>query len=352
MPFAKTPSHLSYTSRAALLALAASALAASTARAQQGITFTYQMSGTAHDAKTHSGAPEVMAMTVRAAGSNMRIEFREGGQGIAMMKPGGYMLLRGADKTFAIVNPTEKTAVTMSGEGLGGMGFGAQGASARGSRAPDKAVVEVSDKPSTFDWEDLGAGEKILGMPTRHVRLHGTSTSDTKAGGRSRPTTDEGTAEMWIATRIPGVDAEALRAWSNSFGRSLRSNSELAATPRGAEFVREFGAGMPLRTIIYATGTDEKGRVRTDTARMEITELTPGKIDPSMFQIPADYKTVDMRGVAKSLDSAFKASGMDTLNAGKIVKDGAKDAAKDAGKDAAKDAVKNVLGGFLHRKKP
>jgi hypothetical protein len=106
--------------------------------------------------------------------------------------------------------------------------------------------------------------------------------------------------------------------------------------------------GLPLRTIIYATGTDDKGRVRTDTARMEITELTPGKIDPSTFEIPADYKTVDMRGVAQSLDSAFKASGIDTLNAGKM----AKDAAKDAGKDAAKDAVKNALGGFLHRKKP
>ena len=331
---------------AALLALAVAAPAG----AQQGVTFTYEVHSTtaSREAKAQGSTAPFMAMTVSAAGPNMRIEFRQGAEGVPMMKPGSYMLIRGEDKTFAIVNPEQKAAVTVNGEGFGGgegMGVGA-------GRATNNAVVKVSQKDSKFDWEDLGAGEKILGIPTRHVRVKSSGTSEVRVLGKTQTSTDEGTADIWIATKVPNIDASALRAWSNSFGRGLRRTNPGLVDPRAEEYQQKFGEGLALRTVMVVNGTDDKGRARTDTLRAEITELKNAKFDASQFEIPKDYQTVDMRGVAKSLDSAFKASGMDTLNAGKVVKDAAKEAGKDAAKEAGKDAVKNALGGFLHRKKP
>jgi hypothetical protein len=238
--------------------------------------------------------------------------------------------------------------MSINGEGLGG----GEGMGAGAGRATNNAVVKVSQKDSKFDWEDLGAGEKILGIPTRHIRVKSSGTSEVRVLGKTQTSTDEGTADLWIATRVPNLDASALKAWSSSFGRGLRRTNPGLSDPRAEEYQQKFGEGMALRSVMVVNGTDDKGRARTDTVRAEVTELKNAKLDASLFEIPKDYQTIDMRGVAKSLDSAFKASGLDSLSAGKVVKDAAKDAGKDAAKDAAKDAIKNSLGGFLRRKKP
>jgi len=188
------------------------------------VTFTYQMNTTAPAAqKGAAAAPAAPYMTtvVRAAGPNMRIEWREGAPGIAMMKPGNYMLIRGTDKTLVMVSPQDKAAMLIDGNSLG-MGAGA---------ATNNAFVKVTQKDAKFDFEELGAGEKILGYATRRVRMTSSGTTDVRVMGKTTSSTVSTTGEAWIATNIKGVDAEALRQWSS--GSSYASRSSTRRRPPG-----------------------------------------------------------------------------------------------------------------------
>jgi hypothetical protein len=253
------------------------------------------------------------------------------------VKDGGYILLRGAERTMVIVSPKDKAAMVVGAEGLGA-GAGAM---------TNNAVVKVSMRDAKFDFEDVGAGERILGLPTRHVRMRWSGATDVRVLGRTNSTTEANVGEAWIATSVAGVNAEALGAWSRAFGAGLRrANPDLARQME--DYDKRYGSGLALRNVVVSTRTDEKGKVTVDTTRMEITELARGRIDPALFDIPPGYEIADMRQVAAAMDSARKANGLDTVDVGKSMKDGA----KDAGKDAAVEAVKGKLGGLLRKKKP
>ena len=314
------------------VALAAPPLAGPAA-AQDGVTFTYRVQSSTRG--TREEPSPAMLATVRVAGPNARMDFREGGA--PGVKDGGYVLLRGAEKTMVIVSPKDKAAMVVGVEGLGA-GAGAM---------TNNAVVKVSMRDAKFDFEEVGAGERILGLPTRHVRMRWSGATDVRVLGRTTSTTEANVGEAWIATSVAGVSAEALGAWSRAFGAGLRrSNPDLARQME--DYNNRFGNGLALRNVVVSTRTDDKGKVTVDTTRMEITELAKGRIDPSLLDIPPGYEIADMRQVAAAMDSSRKASGLDTVDAGKVMKDGA----KDAGTDAALDAVKGKLGGFLRKKKP
>jgi hypothetical protein len=322
---------------AVLAATAALALPAAPAAAQDGVTFTYRVQSTARG--TREEPSPAMLATVRIAGPNARMDFREGSA--PGMKDGGYLLLRGAEKSIVIVSPKDKSAMVIGAEGLGS-GAGAM---------TNNAIVKVSTRDQKFDYQDLGAGDRILGYPTRHVRMTWSGATEMRVMGRKSSTTESSVGEAWVATSVAGADAEALAAWSRAFGAGLRrTNPDLAS--QMAEYDRKFGRGLALRNQVVSTRTDDKGKVATDTMRMEVTELARGRLDPTLFEVPAGYQVADMRQMAASLDSARKANGLDTLDVGKAMKDGMKDAGKDAGKDAAADALKGKLGGFLRKKKP
>jgi hypothetical protein len=322
---------------AGLAALAAVAVGAPPlaprAAAQDGVTFTYRVQSTAGERRDQP-SPSILA-TVRLAGPNARMDFREGS--MPMTREGGYIIIRGAEKSLVMVNTKEKKAMVIGVEGLG---------TAAGAMT-NNALVKVSTRDQRFAFEDLGAGERILGHPTRRVKLSWGGQTEIRVLGKRNTNTESSTGEAWIATEVKGVDAEALRGWSRAFGAGVRrTNPDLVREME--EFDRRFGTGLALRSVVVSTNTDDKGKATTDTLRMEVTDLSRARLDASLFEVPKDYEVVDTRQMAAALDSARQASGMDTVDMGKA----AKDAAKESGKDAAKDAVKGALGGLLRRKKP
>lgn len=311
-----------------------------TAAQAGGATFTYRVQSTASaraaaDAKRPGGtpAPDMLA-TVRMAGPNARIDFREGG--LPMTTSGGYMLVRGADRQFVIVNVKDRQAMLLGADGLGA-GLGA---------LTNNALVKMTMRDPRFSFEELGPGERILGMPTRRVRVHDASTMEMRVLGRTNRSTSSTVTETWIAARPAGLDAAAVQGWSRAFGAGLRrTNAELAA--QMADYERKYGDGIALRSVGVTESTDDKGRARTDTVRMEVTDLTRGRLDPALFDVPAGYETVDMGQMVAAVDSARRARG-DTGSLG----DAMKKAANESIKENATESVKGAIGGMFRRRRP
>ena len=94
--------------------------------------------------------------------------------------------------------------------------------------------------------------------------------------------------------------------------------------------------GVPLRWEAKTVSTDEKGKQETSTSVMEMTNFKAGNIPASEFQIPADYKKVEMTMTAEA------GAPVDSASSGP--KPNAKDAAKDAAAGAA-NKLKGIFGG-------
>jgi hypothetical protein len=175
-----------------------------------------------------------------------------------------------------LVNPQERRAILLSADALGA-GTGA---------LTNNALVKVSMRAPTFAFEELGPGERLLGQPTRRVRVRTGGTTEVRVLGRTSRSTESTVTEAWIAPRPAGVDAAALRAWGRSFGSGLRrTNAELAA--QMADYEARYGDGLTLRSVAVTQSTDDKGQVRIDTVRVEVTDLARGRLDPALFQVPA-----------------------------------------------------------------
>lgn len=324
--------------RAIAAALAAAALlsARPAAQAQSGVTFTYRVQSTAaaRDARSGNAPSPNMIATVRMSGGNARMDFREGS--MPMTRNGGYVLIRGADRQLVFVNPQDKQAMVIAADNLGA-GLGS---------LTNNALVKMTVRDPRFSFEELGAGEPILGYPTRRVRTRSGSTTEMRILGRTQRSSESSETEMWIATRPAGLDASALEAWSRSFGSGLRrTNPGLAA--QMADYQRKYGDGLALRAVTVTQMTDEQGKATTDTTRMEVTELSRANVPASLFEVPSDYQVVDTRQLAAAADSARRASG-DTTS----MSDAAKAGAADAARAGAADAAKNAIGGLFRRKRP
>jgi hypothetical protein len=321
---------------AAGLAATLLAVAAPTARAQD-LTFSYRVQSAAAaraDAAGQQAPAANMLATVRMSGGNGRIDMREGV--MPMTGPGGYILLRGAEQRLVLVNPQERRAILLSADALGA-GTGA---------LTNNALVKVSMRAPTFAFEELGPGERLLSQPTRRVRIRTGGTTEVRVLGRTSRSTESTVTEAWIAPRPAGVDAAALRAWGRSFGSGLRrTNPELAA--QMADYEARYGDGLTLRSVAVTQSTDDKGQVRIDTVRVEVTDLARGRVDPALFQVPAGYETADVAQMAASVDSSRRASG-DTGSLG----DALKKAADESIRDNATAGVKNAIGGMFRRRRP
>ena len=303
--------------------------------AQAGATFSYriQSSGATPEARGAAGAGDALA-TVRMAGANVRVDFQAGG--LATARPGSYMLVRGAEQQFVLVNTRDRQAMVMSADGLGS-GFGA---------LTNNGLVKMTMRDPHFAFEDLGAGERVLGYPTRRVRVHNSSTMEVRVLGRTQRSIDSSTSELWIAQRPAGLDAAALAGWARAFGGGVRrTNPELEL--QTADYQRRYGDGLALRTVVVSRHADDRGRVRVDTVRSEVTELTRGRIDPAVFAVPADYQTLDTRQVAAAVDSARRANG-DTGSLGGAMRK----AANESVRDNATASVKSAVGGLFRRRRP
>ena len=302
-----------------------------------GVTFSYKVTSSRKDQK--GAPPSSYLSTIRMAGGNVRMDYTDGVN--PMMGKDGYMVIRGDDERLAIVNAKEKQVMVLDAAALG-TGMGAM---------LNNPMLKLTFKDQSFAYEDLGAGETILGNRTRKFRLKQKYTMEMRVMGIRRSSTDETVTDQWIATDVKGIDERAMKRWAKAFGSGVKvTNPELAA--QMDRFLKDSKGGLALKSVVVSTRSDGK-KTETDTTTMEVVDLKPANIDASVFTWPDSYQVVDMgqmlAGAADSLraaqvragDSASAAPGAADTAKGPSVKD-----------ELKKEGVKAGLRGILGRKKP
>ncbi|MGZ8378381.1 MAG: DUF4412 domain-containing protein [Gemmatirosa sp.] len=303
-----------------------------------GVTFTYKVSSSRKDQK---GAPPANYLAnVRLAGGNMRMDYTDGVN--PMMGKDGYMVIRGDDERLAIVNVKDKQVMILDAAALG-TGMGAM---------LNNPMLKLSFKDQSFAYEDLGAGESILGNRTHRYRLKQKYTLEMRVMGMRRSSTDETVTDHWVATGVKGIDERAMKRWAKSFGSGIKVfGPEMAAQME--KFMKDSKGGLALKSVVVSTRNDGK-KTETDTTTMEVVDLKPSSMDASIFSWPEGYAVTDMgqmlAGAADSLRAASARAGDSTGATPAARVDSAKGPSiKD---ELKKEGVKAGIRGILGRKKP
>jgi len=323
------------------LPIAALALVAATPRsvAVEGWTFTWSITSETADGKADNrGVPP--SMKVSMVPGKARIDYV--GDVPRGQKKGTYLIIDAEKGDFIMVSPEDKSAVIMDPSALAGA------MSAVGATGLVK--MEVSDVNTQV--EKLGAGDRLLGHPTTRYRVTRDYKMDVSVMGRHNRTTHHSVGEAWFATDN-FIEDRVFSAWSKNFAGSMQGMVG-DSFKKLMEAEEKVPKGIMMKQVVTSTDTDEKGKARTGTMTMEMTELQKGSLDASLFEVPGSYKVTDMKAQMAAMSDSLKVAkerceeengkGSDKCS---FSMEGASDSVKVNPKDAAKKALKG-----LFRKKP
>lgn len=234
---------------------------------------------------TERGSPET-TMTVQVAGASMRVDWQKAAPG---MTPGTWMILDGETGRLTMVSPKEKTATILPVGGLASM-LGSLGAAGLMKMEVSDVVVSTTED---------GAGEPMLGFPTRKYTMKQAYAMKMSVGPIKRSGTVDNTTELWVAD-VPVPEQKAFEAFAKNFSQNFTSAGF------GGEGMKtlldEVAAKMPKGVALKSVSTsisDQGGRKSTSTTTTEVKEFKQASIDAKVFEIPADYKVTDMSAINK-----------------------------------------------------
>ena len=292
-----------------------------------------------------TGNKETVTMRGRGvyAGDDAKIEILEAGSSAggteAYGGKGSYFIVHDGGKEMLLVVPKEKQYMKWDLMSMmAGMGkvINAVG-----------GLVKLQMSDVSIDAQDLGAGESVQGYPTRHIRMTQKYTVSASVFGKSSKTRSEATTDYYFAPSLrianPFVSNSQSMAMMNQFDMFKNSDYQSQLSAAQAKLPKN---GVPLKTVTTTISTDEKGKQETSTTIMEMVNFKSANIPKSEFEVPSDYKMVEMPNLSATADAnAPNGPGVNGDSVSAAAKAGAKDAAKDAAKQAG---IKKLKGIFKH----
>ena len=307
----------------------------------QGLSYdmkmTMQMDGAPKGAGDMSQARTVMAGHGQFSGGNSRMDMSQSMAPGGPMGAGTYVIVKSGARTEWIVDPEKKSYMEINVDSM--TKFSADAQKALGG------IAKIEMTNVTADVQPLGAGETIEGYPTMKYHVTSGYTSKVSMMGRTTVTTTTSTGDMWIAPQLAGLYNPAAAA-SQGAGSSEYAQKLAAAYAK-------IGKGVPIKSV---TTTQTSGsHAKNSTMTMELVNIKRGRIDPSVFEIPADYTKTDMTqimgGAVQGMGALQK--GMHKGNVvgemGDSAKQGAKEGATEEVKDQAKEKAKSAIGKLFGR---
>lgn len=284
----RTPSRSA--SAVASLVLALAAAGPALAQTSPGWMYTMNMTVDSGGAKRSS-----VAMKYQVTDRKLRLEFVQvSGLAGAADAEGMAQILDDRDSSMTMLMTQQHMAMVMH--------FGGMMTSMLGGR--EGLTPKIEQHVTSRHTEDLGAGERILGHDTHRYRVTQTGTVDVTTGGRTCTRAIDSVDELWMA---PDVDLlPAMQTMMKHYDSALGGS----VGPRDARGAGADLKGTALRTISKSTGVDAMGRRVPVTTTMEYVEMSQAPIAASVFAVPADFQTMDMRKMMADIPAGVMDSAM------------------------------------------
>jgi hypothetical protein len=228
--------------------------------------------------------PASTARTVMVVGGkNFRMEEVEhSGPQSPMRKAGSVMLMHGADRKMFNLDPAKKEYWEID---LAKM----QSQLSAMLKSMPGLEMKFSDMKS--DVKDLGDGESVLGHPTRHFQMTTSMTMNALMLTDTMSVSMESSSETWFAKDLPTEDYTMAADTS-----MLTQFRDLIPGINAGKF-REQLAKLPKLVPLKSVNTTSSyfGPIdMTFKVTQLATKVEKTTVPASTFEIPADYKKVEM----------------------------------------------------------
>lgn len=159
------------------------------------------------------------------------------------------------------------------------------------SQGRDDAPLSTRFRPSPHGITDLGVGETIAGLPTRHYRVTGTTTSRFNLGAQVCVLTQETVTEYWATTDPAFV---SVQRQSRGLDAGMPALSSIPLTPADSGDLSRLGAF--LRVVAHNAGPvrNTNGAM---TVTSEVLSFSEGTLEASLFEVPEGFQLRDMTSV-------------------------------------------------------
>lgn len=303
------------------------------AASAQGLTYEMKMTLQRTGSTGSADATPVMAGRGQFSNGNSRMDMDASVMPLGIMGKGTYVIVKSGSRTELIVDPAKRQYFEINTDSMTRFASNAQSAVG--------GLVKMNTSGATADVQPLGPGEIIQGYATMKYRLTYSATTTVSVLGRTRRSATTTTSDIWVAPKLAGLFNPAPGA-----GSPMGGNSD--AAQKYAAAYAKIGKGVPIKTVSQTLEAGDQSSSATMT--MELLNIKQGRIDPSVFEIPAGYTKIDITPVMTALAGDGKGANGGLLGQmGDSAKAGAKEGAVQEAKSQAKDKAKGVLRGIFGR---
>jgi len=238
-----------------------------------GVTYTAETRTVTAEDPGHSADIKVRALV---SGSKARVTFLE--IHLPELGQGRYLLSTDEGKTVYLVDPAGQTFALWDAESM----VSGMADLMRRMRRQMKIHFEEPKIVKLLDEK----GEMVAGLPTRHYRYRTSYRVRIEIAGNDtiNTTVDE---DIWTTSALqePG-----LRLW-------LKQDPPTSGDEQLDRIIREEKSkiqGFPLKRITVTKTTDHQGKLTESRTDMLVTEMKTLFVEDSAFQIPSNYKEMDL----------------------------------------------------------
>jgi hypothetical protein len=227
-----------------------------------------------------SGDGRTVEMTMRMRVRDGRVRMEVEGE-ITAMAPGMFQIIDTKQQTMTSVMPSQKMAMVIPLTSLAALNKVTAAATLVGT-----PVVQV---------EELGAGEPIIGHPTRRIRTTLDYTLSYPFPSGACPKRINSVTEEWIASDLKDI-VPMMRN-----GASLVP--EDAVSPAQTEIMKRI-VGLQKGVALRAISRETLPTGKVVTMKTDVTEWSIAPIDSTAFQVPAGMSVMDMASMGGMPDAA------------------------------------------------